>query len=61
MEKQESYHEWIKKKYKETRHELDADRQDLMEHDISLEWIRFFERGHHQDSNEAVRMDSKTS
>jgi len=57
MEKQERYHEWIKKKYKETRHELDADRQDLMEHDISLEWIRFFERGHHQDSNEAVRMD----
>lgn len=54
MEKQERYHEWIKKEFEKTRNELVADRQDLMEHDISLEWIRFFQTGYNQNSDEAV-------
>jgi len=54
MEKQERYHEWIKKEFEKTRHELATDRQNLVEHDISLEWIRFFEKGHNQNGDEAI-------
>ena len=51
---QERYHEWIKRQFK-----LDRDRQDNMEHDISLEWIRFFERGHNQNTHEEIQLDRK--
>lgn len=49
---QERYHEYIKRQFK-----LDRDRQDHMEHDISLEWIRFFERGHNQNNYEEIQLD----
>lgn len=52
--KQERYHEWLKRKFKETRIELDTDRSDIVEHDISLEWIRFFEKRHNKNSNETI-------
>jgi len=47
---QERYHEYILRKLKEERlnDELDRNRQDNMEHDINLEWIRHFEKGSSQ-------------
>ena len=40
---QERYHEWLKTKFEETRHELDTDRCDPKEHGESLGWIRIGE------------------
>jgi len=54
MEKQERYHEWIKKEFEKTRHELATDRQNLVEHDISLERERRNPQRHNQSSDEAI-------
>lgn len=42
---QERYHNYILRMLREEReNELDRNRQDNMEHDISMEWIRHFEK-----------------
>ena len=57
MEKQERYHEWIKKKFEETRHELVADRSDHLEHSSSLGWVRIGETRHLKDSIQKIQLD----
>jgi hypothetical protein len=54
---QERYHEWIKRQFEKTRHELATDRRDPVEHDQSMEWIRVGETRHLKSSLEKIRME----
>lgn len=57
---QERYHEWLKTKFKETRHELATDRRDPEEHGESLEWIRIGETRYLKSCIEKIQLDRKT-
>lgn len=54
---QERYHEWLKTKFKETRHELATDRRDTKEHGESLEWIRIGETRYLKSCIEKIQLD----
>ena len=60
METQERYHEYIKRKFKETRSDLDPDRRDTMEHHSDMEWIRVGETKHLKDNIQKIQLDDKT-
>jgi len=52
---QERYHNYILRMLREEReNELARDRQDNMEHDISMEWIRYFEKGSSKSNSQEI-------
>tara|TARA_B100001093_G_C26832685_1_gene1016863 strand:- start:690 stop:893 length:204 start_codon:yes stop_codon:yes gene_type:complete len=52
---QERYHNYILRMLREEReNELARDRQDNMEHDINLEWIRYFEKGSSKSDSQEI-------
>lgn len=52
---QERYHNYILRMLREEReNELARDRQDNMEHDISLEWIRYFEKRSSKSNSQEI-------
>lgn len=59
--KQERYHEWLKRKFEETRHELGSDRQYNLEHSSGMEWIRIRETGRDKDSIKPVQLDGESN
>ena len=52
---QARYHNYILRMLREEReNELDRNRQDNMENDISMEWIRYFEKGSLESNSKKV-------
>tara|TARA_E500000318_G_scaffold111417_1_gene129945 strand:- start:2258 stop:2461 length:204 start_codon:yes stop_codon:yes gene_type:complete len=52
---QERYHNYILRMLREEReNELARDRQDNMEHDINVEWIRHFEKRSSKNNSQEI-------
>lgn len=52
---QERYHNYILRMLREEReNELARDRQDNMEYDISMEWIRHFEKRSSESNSQEI-------